>query len=192
MNTSEEIARKIRESGRALLRHWPLVSPRLGLGGTNPLLDDSGTLGLLLDCGAGIDAFVAYRGGRGVAGIAVRAQAAGVYRTICWRNRSTRSELARGCQAYLAHDARLRPDWVVHLYENGQKLWGFAAAHADDLAHYFLEGETVGNAENHSDGTPFAVFPATHLAACGVDVREWWCADINPDQPTLGSTWRLR
>ena len=187
-----EIAHKIHESGRAFERHQSLILPKIDLSHANVLIDDTGTLGQLLDCGAGIDAFGAYRGGRGVAGIAIRAQSAGVYRTITWRNGSTRSELARSCQAYLANDGRLRPDWVVHMYEDGRKLWGFVAAHADDLARYFLEGLMVGNAENHSDNKPFAIFPATHLAAAGVDVREWWCADIKPDQPVLGSSWRLR
>jgi hypothetical protein len=190
----EEIARLIHESGRALIRHWPHISPHLGLAGTNLLADETGALGQLLDCGAGIDFFVAYGHGRGVAGIATRCQWTDVYRTLTWRNRSTGSEVTRSCHAYLDNDARLRPDWCIHLYEHApsRRLWGFVAAHADALARYYLDGSLVINSTNHSDGTNFVGFGVLDLRSSGVDVIEKWAPNINPDQPMLGSTYRLR
>lgn len=170
------MARKIRDSGRALLRHWnERIAPALDLDGTN-LMGDTSAVTELLDCGAGIDFFIAYRGGRGIGGIATRAQWDGVYKTITWRNRSTGSELARSCEAYLAGDARLRPDWCVHLYEDRSTghLFYFAAAHADDLARYYLDGQRTGNRENHEDGTPFVAFATSDLRRAGIDVRDGW------------------
>lgn len=182
-----DISRRIQESGQALLRHWRHpIGPALGLADTNLLGDDS-PVSELLDMGAGIDFFVAYGGGRGICGIATRVQWRGMFTTITWRNRSTTSELSKACNAYLSQDRRIRPDWCVHLYEeqSTHHLHGFVAAHADDLARYYLNGHPASHRSNHEDETPFAAFDAADLRRAGIEVVDWWATDSHPNQLSL-------
>jgi hypothetical protein len=184
---TDPIKRRIQQSGKTFLRHWEYpVSGLLDLAGTNPLVD-AGQISALLDMGAGIDFFVAYRDGKGVAGIATRAQYTGIYATITLRNRSGTSELAKACEAVLDDDARLRPEWAVHLYERAadNHLRGVVAAHPRDLARYYLDGRRAGHRFNHDDETPFVPFEACDLRAAGLDVREWWSKDAQPYQQEL-------
>jgi hypothetical protein len=184
---TDEINRRIQESGRSLLRHWVHpVRGLLDLDGTNPL-PDSGGVATLLDMGAGIDFFVAYRNSKGIAGVATRAQYTGIFPTITLRNRSGTSELAKACEAVLADDARLRPEWAVHLYERrtDNHLRGVVAAHPRDLARYYLNGCRATHRFNSEDGTPFVPLYVQDLRAAGVDVREWWSNDEQPYQKAL-------
>jgi hypothetical protein len=182
------IARLAHESGEALMRHWERrIAHLLGLDNSNLIQVENSPLALLLDMGAGIDFFIAYGGGRALAGLASRVQSRGVYATLTWRNRSTASELARACNAYLASDARVHADWCVHLYEERttHHLRGVVAAHADDLARYYLDGRPVAHLQNQDDGTPFAAFYASQLRTAGVPLVEWWSPDDNPYQGKL-------
>lgn len=177
-----DMARLIHESGKALQRHWHHVGQVLGLPDCNLVIPGSDDpLVALLDRLAGIDCLIATRG-KGVSGIATRVQWRGIFPTITWRNRSSKSELSRACQTYLDGDARLRPDWSVHLYEDKttRRLLGFAAAHVDDLARYYINGGLVTYKENHDDGTPFCGFGIRNLRAAGIEVRDWWRQGIDP------------
>lgn len=197
---SDPIARLVQQSGEALMRHWPIVAPRIGLAGTRlvPTTDDFiGPLRDLIDAGAGVDFLLSH--GRRTIGIAARVQWDGVFRTLTLRDKSEHSELARACQAFTSEDMRLRPEWCVHVYESCRKregriqqtLVGFVAARAFEVARYYLALGSYDPKFNGHGGDRFAAFAVPELRRAGVDVREYW-PELDPEKASAEGGWRLQ